>query len=29
MDVGVGEDGRVISVWMWVWNGWVWVRMMR
>ena len=25
--MGVGEDGRVISVWKWVWSGWVWVRM--
>ena len=29
MGVGVGEDGEVISVWVWVSSGWVWVRMMR
>ena len=25
--MGVGEDGEVISVGMWVWSGCVWVRM--
>ena len=27
--VGVGEDGQVRSVWMWVWSEWMWVRMVR
>ena len=27
--MGVGEDGEVICVWMWVWSGWVWARMVR